>query len=173
MSKSEIVRCDDCSHIMRVGDYPFCPHESICQRDAQATVPTVYFKAADGTLRFPGRADAKTPKGYERIEVRTPRERDHLYREMDSADRRRYEAHQERLASTYGAIENRDRSELRAEMERMSDKGRAVAQAAMDYYDKRDGYKPYSGGNYVESWEYDSSNREGHNDTDTGWRKRK
>ncbi len=82
----EATVCEHCEKILKVGDYPFCPHESIYERNASVAPPTVVFRNAKGEYRFPGRDTDKPPRGFQRVELSTQRSRDRFEKEMNTRE---------------------------------------------------------------------------------------
>lgn len=93
-------KCEKCGKVVDFGDWPFCPHPSTNPERAIAATPTVIYKNKDGKLYYPVGPMARPPKGYEKIELRTVRERDKLEREVNAQEsaKLREHWHQERAA---------------------------------------------------------------------------
>src|SRR4030095_5220433 len=83
---SRISKCDQCGKLLFKGSWPFCPHGDVFNRDAQIAAPTVVFRNKSGKYKFPGRSNAPTPKGYERVELNTQRAKDKFEREFGARE---------------------------------------------------------------------------------------
>jgi hypothetical protein len=141
-------------------------------RRTSAIEPVLIFRSASGKIRIPGSNTARTPAGYERMEIRdiqTLSKFDKGYREQlrrESSDLRA--AHDQAFAD----FQKQSRSELRQQMQSMNPFGRALAEYAMKKSDER--RRPNDGdfNAGMEVLNYDASNRSVHRDQATGWRPR-
>jgi hypothetical protein len=136
---------------------------------------TVYFENAAGELYFPGAADDPPPAGYERREVADFRDRDRLYRRMDSDARREFDQYASSEQARWEAAQSANRSDLYMAMQSMSPKERDLARAAIEQTNGEQRFfeRNYDPGSHLQHAEFDSSNREAHNDERTGWRDRR
>lgn len=142
------------------------------QERAQATAPTVIHRNAQGEIRFPGRADAPLPAGFEKVELRTLKERDRFEREQNSRENRKQAEYRENRERMYSQVERQNRSDLRSRMASMSNLGRDFARLAME----RSNNKPrprFDAGFFIESSHLNASNRGGECSERTGWKRRK
>lgn len=127
--------------------------------------PIIVFKGPDGQYRFPGdpnglQASTYRKNGFEQIELR------------GAADVRRFEAHMNkhefRRAARKAELQQRmreererhSRSDLRALMQSMSERGRAVARAAMRRNDNKPREHAKDAGFHSEVYSFDRSNRD-------------
>ena len=168
--------CKDCGHELEIGDYPFCPHESIYVQNAQGFSPVVVHKDANGKIRFPGSADAPCPPGFQRVELTTTAEVRRFEREVNAKEREK--AGQNHASQAFiSASERRDRREKFIELKKtFSKRGQQFADAMMKARDMHRSRleRPVGDPNFhVEAFSQNSSNREQYNDRATGWRGRK
>jgi hypothetical protein len=120
--------------------------------------PTVYYKSPDGKLFMPGDPNPHyIPKGATRHEIRTFRDRDRFYKEMNLHEKMEHERQSEYEDSTFGEMRRQERSDLFHEMSSMSNYGKAVARAAIEKSNRRD--CDYESGVHLTGWEYDRGNR--------------
>lgn len=118
------VSCSDCAgKAKRV----FLPRH----QNAQNFDPVVIFRGKNGKIRFPGRADSPTPKGFVREELRTSHAVHKFEREMNQRELSRYQNRQERTEKCYEPFHASMRSQLRAQMRHFSPYGRDFAETAM------------------------------------------
>jgi hypothetical protein len=137
---------------------------------------TVYFENAAGELYFPGAADDQPPAGYERREVVDFRDRDRLYRRMDSDARREFDQYASSEQARWEAAQSANRSDLYMAMQSMSPKERDLACAAIEQTNGEQRFfeRNYDAGSHIKSHEYDRSNLADYRDGDrTGWRDRR
>src|SRR5262245_28429608 len=102
MSRTSYVYCTPCGRVVyksgnpMTGDFMNCPHLfGGSSRNAQSFEPVVVHVDKDGNVRFPGRADAKVPKGYEKRELTTVREVRKFEGQMNERERRKWSQHLE------------------------------------------------------------------------------
>ena len=141
-------------------------------QNAQNFDPVVIFRGPKGKVRFPGRANAPTPKGYERVELRTSHEVYKFEREMNAKEISRYHAKQEREERCVEPFRAALRSQLRGHARNFSQYGKDFASLAMSENDNRPRQR-YDPGFHLEAFHYDSSNRDPWTDRDIGARGRK
>jgi hypothetical protein len=134
--------------------------------------PIVVFRAKNGQVRIPGSNTAKTPRGYERVELTTlpaieKFERDYSRSLRNDSERR----HSEHDAAFQQYMKER-RSELRQAMQRMNPFERDLAELAMRKTDSRARPKGDDFQAGFQVLHYDRSNREDHRDSASNWRAR-
>jgi hypothetical protein len=137
----------------------------------QFSDPVVIHVAADGSVRFPGRSDARVPKGFERRELRTIRDIERFEHDTNvrlSAEADQHNSNEQRF---FGELRAQQRSDLRQRMQNMSSQGRDFARFAMKKNDERRG-KRTECGFHLEILHFDQSNREAHSDDRTDWKRR-
>lgn len=167
--------CPHCNQPLTVADWPFCPHGSTRSEAAQRWKPIVVFKSADGRYRFPGRADAKVPKGYEKVELTNRRQVERFEREINQRERAEYQSvQQEQLARE--APQRELMAEANAQLQRLSRTFTPAGKEAVAYLlekqrAEQSAPRPsFDPGFHVEIMHNNQSNRDGHNDDRTGWR---
>lgn len=169
----EKVFCSTCNHEMEIGDYPFCPHESIYPQDAQGFSPVVIHKDAKGNIRFPGNSNAPVPDGFQRVELTNVREVRKLEREVNSFELGRAEnnRHKQRAVAEGERMERR--AKFKELVQTFSPRGRQFAEAMMTARDRHKTRldRPITDmGFRVDAFSNDSSNREHYRDEATGWK---
>lgn len=165
--------CNNCGAKLRIGDYPFCPHGNIWARDAQVAAPTVVFRSKSGKYKFPGRADAKTPKGYQRIELNTQRAKDKFEREFGALESAKMRENWAQEQANWEATVAQNMEGLR-KLKDMSPQGRLLYDQCMaDMARRRERQAPQEAGFYIESNHFYTQSREAWCDQDTGWKDRK
>ena len=171
--ESDPERCSKCGEKLVKGDWPYCPHGNARGRDAQVATPTVVFKNKNGKYKFPGRSNAPTPKGYQRIELNTQRARDKFEREFGAAEtaKLRENWHQEQIGWEQTLKHNKAGLEY---LRDMSPQGRQLYDQCMaDIAKRREKPSPGEAGFHIESNHFYTQGREAWCDKDTGWKDRK
>lgn len=133
--------------------------------------PVVVHFAADGTYRFPGAANARVPKGFQKRELRTIREIESFERDVNCKLHAEARQHQENEERYYSDVRSQLRSELRMRMQSMSRQGRDFARVVMALNDQRRS-KPTDPGFHTQILHFDQTNREHHRDEPTGWKRK-
>jgi hypothetical protein len=134
-------------------------------------VPIVVHVSATGRFRFPGAADAKAPRGFERVELKTISEVEKFERRVNHQLREEARDHQENEEKFFGKVKAELRGELRHAMKNMSPLGRDFARFVMALNDRKK-RKPTEAGFYCDILHNDQSNREAHVDERTGWKRK-
>jgi hypothetical protein len=155
MSKIDV--CENCSKPVLIGDWPFCPHGPARQRDAAGFDPVVIHVDKEGNVRFPGRANARVPKGYEKRELTSVREIRQFENKMNDRERSKASYLREAEERFYEAEDRQNRSDLLTAMQSMSPLGRAIAQRAIDATNSRS-RSTADPGFHIEAFSFDSSN---------------
>ena len=127
--------------------------------------PVVVFKAPDGSFRFPGDPNSLSvsryeKQGFERIELRGAAD---VRRFETVMNKREYSRAARRVEAMQAHREQREaatRSELRRLMGSMSERGRAVARAAMARNDNKPRERARDVGFHVDVYSNSRSNRE-------------
>lgn len=186
------TKCSDCGKWLSLGDWAFCPHESTRPERAQRFKPIVVFKKADGTYSFPANADAKTPEGYQRMEISTRRQAERLTKEVNRQLREEKASIGPTPLDSDGSGVQRLRDLARGGRATIPDHDahgnlvlrelngaemrpefrEYVAQLA-DRMSQPKYASTYDPGFHIDILEHDSSNRLGHDDPSTGWRTRR
>jgi hypothetical protein len=169
------MECRACGHTLNIGDFPFCPHESVYAQPAQHFDPVVIHKDAEGNVRFPGRADAAVPAGFEKVELRTVREVRQFEHMMNVRGRAESEQAAYNRTQTFDRESRVRRAELLQRMPGLQPFSRDLAKVAMQQREMRQGSKnkPFDVGFHVEAFSQNSSNRGAHCDESSGWQRRK
>lgn len=141
------------------------------ERAAQNFQPVVVHVNAEGKYRFPGAADAKVPKGYNKVELKTLRDIEQMERKVNQRLRSEADRHNQNEEIAFGQIRSKLRSELVQKMATMSPLGRAYAQFCIARNNARR-RKSSEVGFHVEILNYDQANREAHVDDRTGWKRK-
>jgi|SRR2546426_12404272 len=127
--------CPNCNQEISTGDWPWClpsgGHEPTRPSNAARFEPVLIFRDSDGQFRFPGSSKEPTPKGSERIELRTTAQVRRFEREMSARQKRQAESKMERRDAFFSELQRRNRSELRQQMQHMSARGREFAEMAI------------------------------------------
>lgn len=126
--------------------------------------PVVVYKAPDG-FRFPGDPNSLSTArydkmGYERIELRNAADVRRFETVMNKRELSRAARRVEAMQAHREARESASRSELRNAMASMSERGRAVARAAMRLNDNKPRERAQSVGFHVDVYSNSRSNRE-------------
>lgn len=180
-----MTTCSQCGHELQIGDYPFCPHESIYASPAQRITPVlVYQNPKTGAFWFPGSnndpSDHPTPEsGFtRRQELTSIRDIERVERSMG---RRLESERRELLAHQHAALDTKTR-ELREENDaKLRARGitnSRVTELTRRFIDRnreiRRQRELSRGVNFhSQVLAYDQSNRQGHADERTGWKERK
>lgn len=130
-----------------------------------APPPIIVFKAPDGSYRFPGDGNGLSAKqyakqGYECIEIRGAQEMRRFEKTMNKVEHskamRQFEQRQEQRSER----EKKMRSDLRQQMQTMSELGRNVARAAMESSDRKPTKRPGDANFASEVYSFDRTNRD-------------
>lgn len=175
-----MTTCKTCGTPYNIGDWPICggdpsqhavPSGSFRPGDAQTFSPVVVFKDRNGQLSYPGSNKDQTPNGYERVEINTTRGVRQLQKRMDTELKIEHEMVDMVEENAINKFRKTRRERLREKMKKMTPQGRQFAELAMKKTDEKP-KKSFRPASYIESFEYDKSNREAHNDAVTGWKDR-
>jgi hypothetical protein len=181
-----MTTCAQCGKELAIGDYPFCPHETIFSQRAQRFDPIIVHRAPDGSYSFPGTSDATVPAGYERVEIRDMRAADRVVGEINRLEDARireehYRSTHQREAALARSREVMDRIKAGGAwrtrdgrvMHGLSSEGREFAERAREYVASKQRSGPSSANFHIDVLSHDSSNREPHRDARTEWRARR
>ena len=140
----------------------------------QLSDPIVVHRLADGSYSFPGRSDVPTPKGAERIEMRTMGEYQREFRRINQDFASKASRHDEELHRRHEAILSHARSDLRQMMAQSDDPlVKDLCRHALESYNS-DRPDRSGGAIWSEAMERDASNREAwHQPGETSIRGRK
>ena len=164
------------SEVVRMAaDWPKTPPCPTCQGPTEQTMlprptrwsvePIIVFKAPDGEFRYPGDANGRVAKsyermGYERVELRGSQEvrrfEKHINKREFSKAMRKAE-HEQRARE---ARESANRSELRQQMRHFSEAGKDLARAAMANNDRKPREYAKSAEFHSDVYSFNRSNRD-------------
>jgi hypothetical protein len=134
-----------------------------------AIKPIVIHVGKDGNFRFPGHENARVPKGFNRVELKTLSEIAAFERQMNQKLSSEAARHIENEEKHFQRVRDRERSDLRQKMQSFSERGKAFAQFCIDENNRRR-RKKSDVGFQVDILNNNSSNREPHRDQETGWK---
>jgi hypothetical protein len=183
-------RCVRCGHELRIGDFPWCPHESIYANSAQHFDPIVVHVSGDGQYRFPAATDAPVPSGYRKVEIRTIQEADRISREVNAHEDQTLRAVQSQSDTSRMATRSRNREFIDKLLaggawkdsegntrHGLSAQARERVEAAREYLAQKDqqrkNQRPRSTNFHIEVFSHDSSNREAYRDARTNWQSKR
>ncbi len=124
---------------------------------------------ADGAVRFPGHENARVPKGFNRVELKTLGEIAAFERQVNQKLSSEASKHIENEERHFEGVRSRLRSDLRQRMHTMSPFGRAFAQLAIEMNNARK-RKKSDVGFQVDILNNNSSTREAYIDKETNWK---
>jgi hypothetical protein len=124
---------------------------------------------ADGAVRFPGHENARVPKGFNRVELKTLSEIAAFERQINQKLSSEASRHIENEERHFESVRARLRGELRQQMQSMSPFGRAFAQLAIAMNNSRK-RKKSDVGFQVDILNNDNSSREAYRDKETNWK---
>lgn len=172
-----LTRCTICGQTLRIGDFPFCPHESARSSHAQGFDPIVVHVSADGSYRFPASTSAPVPEGYRALEIRTIQEADRITREVNTQEDVKLREVQAQSDHNRSETRKRNRAFMDSRRDSLSPFTRQFMDRAREYQaikdQERANSRPRSTNFHMDVFAHDSSNREQHSDERTGWRRRK
>lgn len=165
--------------VSRHQDHPPCPQNKCARETVQTYTPDrpknwsiraiVVHVGADGQYRLPGHANAKVPKGFNKIELTTLSEITKFERKMNQQLSGEAERHLDNQERHFSAMQSKQRGELRMKMQSMSQFGKDFAQLCMDQNNKRQ-RKPADVGFQVDILNNNNSSRDIFRDKETGWK---
>jgi putative FmdB family regulatory protein len=134
-------------------------------------IPIVVHRDEKGNFRFPGASDARVPKHFEKVELKTIKEVEKFEREVNQRLHSEARQHQENEERFYGQVKKSLRSELVNAMQSFSNRGKDFARLVMALNDARR-RKKTEVGFHCDILHNDASNREAYNDERTGWKRK-
>jgi len=163
------------SEVVRMAaDWPTTPPCPTCQAPTEQTMlpratqwtvePVIVYKAPDG-YRFPGDANGRVAKdyekmGYERVELRGSQEVRRFEKHMNQREFSKAMRKAENEQRARETRESANRSELRHQMKHFSEAGKDLARAAMANNDRRPREYAKSAEFHSDIYSFDRSNRE-------------
>lgn len=130
---------------------------STYERLAQPFKPVVVFRKRDGSISVPGDSSKPTPRGCERLELKTLKQVRDFERHMDRREQARFEERRVREQQQFEHVQGLGRSLLRQKMQRMSPQGRDFAQFVINHQNQMSEC-PYDAGCHVDVFSYEPSN---------------
>lgn len=130
----EPIACRECSQPAMI---TLLSISGVGQQNAQHFDPVVVFRDPDGEYRFPGQSSDPTPRGCERVELRTIAEVRSFEKRMNDSERRKYQSHKEVESHYWNEKRSASRADLREQMRHMSPFGRDFAELAMRKGDRK------------------------------------
>lgn len=169
------MTCKDCGHELQIGDYPYCPHESIYPSAAQSFSPVVVHRSADGSIRFPAHADAPVPKGFQKVEMTNLAQIRKFETEVNTRENALLREGRYKEKADIESGRKIMREQFKERVRGFSPRGRAFAERAMEWSDKRGSKRDVirDANFHVEAFSFDSSNRDAYQDAGTNWQRRK
>jgi hypothetical protein len=186
-----VTVCNQCGQEFEIGDWPYCPHGSIYERNARKWDDIVVWQSTTDPDKysFPGQANERVPEGYVKLHITNLREADQFVSKMNDLEGRKM----------------REQIELRRALDDAGIKDRRAEEDARGWVMKADGTKFYIRGNTraenlqrrVREWadqlrerrraqrgrpdphfhinvlSFDSGHRNSYSGQETGWRERK
>lgn len=133
--------------------------------------PIVVHRDEKGNFRFPGAPDAKVPKHFEKVELKTIKEVEKFEREVNQRLRGEAQRHQENEEQYYAGVKKHLRGELQNAMRSFTPRGRDFARFVMALNDAKK-KKSTEVGFHTEILHNDQGNREAYRDERTGWKRK-
>ncbi len=169
--------CTTCSKELHIGDYPWCPHDSIYPTHAQAFDPIVVHQNADGSYSFPASTAAPLRPGQRRVEIRTIQEADRVTREVNAREDATLAAVNHQSSTNRSETRKMNRAFMDGIRHRLSPQARQYLDRAREYVALKDrersNLSPRSTNFHMDVFANDSSNRDSHADERTGWKNKK
>ena len=171
--------CPQCGQELHIGDWAWCPHESVYPANAQRWDPIVIWasNADSEKYSFPGRANEPVPEGYHRVEITDLRQADRFVSKMNAIERRRLE---EERDMRYALDDAGIRERRRAEDARGPANPRAAAlrRRVREWTDRirerrREAHPRIDPQFHIDVLSFDSGHRNSYSGPETGWRERK
>ncbi len=167
--------CTTCGVYLDFGDYPFCPHGSIFNLNAQRFSAIVIHKDADGNVRLPAHSDAPVPEGFQKFTLTDFHQVRKFERDMNLVERVRMQEHKmNKVRNLEGQIKT-NREVMDRLSQRFTPRGRRFYEAMRAAGDRRlQMFKDRNVGEpnfHVDSLSMNSSNREEYRDQRNDWGK--
>lgn len=157
-----------------IHDWPQTPPCPECQAPTEQTLlpkavrwtvdPVVVYQTPEGDCRFPGDPNGRSAKyyeklGYQRLELRDAQDVRRFEKHMNQREYSQAMRRSEAMARMSEEQEKARRSELRNAMQGFSERGKALARAAMRQVDQKPREYAKSTGFHSEVYSFDRSNR--------------
>jgi len=186
-----MTTCPECGKELHIGDWAWCPHEPLDERNAQRWDPIVVWASNSDAEKFsfPGQANEPCPEGYHKIEISNLRQADQFVSRMNDIERRKMEeARDMRHALDDAGVKDRRAEEdargwaMRADGTKFYIRGnsraenlqRRVREWADRQRERRRSQHPHLDPQFhINVLSFDSGNRNSYSGPETGWREKK
>ena len=172
-----MTTCPQCGQELEIGAWPWCPHGSIYERNAQRWDAIVVWQSNSDAEKysFPGQASEPCPEGYHRVELTNLREADQFVSRFNGIERRKLEGEREmrHALDDAGVRERRAAEDARGVGSAQAAALRRAARVWADRLrERRRAFRvdPHFNINVLS---YDSGHRNSYSGPETGWRERK
>ena len=171
--------CPECGHEIEIGQYPYCPHEWLSERNARRWEPIVVWasNSEPDKFSFPGQANEPVPQGYHKIEITNMRQADQFVSRMNAVEQAKMEETRDR---NYQVLDEQTRQRRADAMARIrgNPKAEALFRAAREWADRRREEKRARHRNldphfHIQVLSFDSGHRNSYSGAETGWREKK
>jgi hypothetical protein len=180
-----------CGHAIQFGEFPFCPHSPVRERNSLSFSPIVVWasNADPEKFSFPGQANEPCPADYHRVEITNLRDADRFVSRMNALERRKMEAERDmRHALDDAGVTDRRGEEdargwvMRADGTKFYVRGNTRAEnlqrRAREWADRlreqrRSRHPRIDPRFHIDVLSFDSGNRNSYSGAETGWRERK
>ncbi len=170
--------CGECNKVLEIGDYPFCPHEPIFNREAKAFSEIVVWQSLTDPDNYgpPGRNDEPCPPGYRPVTLRTLREADKFIAHYNSIEKDKKQMQIEAEKQYWDARTKQRRDDIRAKMgSNPSAKMQGIAKMIQKWADakREQRYSRLNRGEVNARFQVfanDAGNRPGYSGPETGYR---
>ena len=171
--------CSVCGHAIEFGEFPFCPHTPVRERNALTFSSIVVWQSNTDSEKysFPGQANEPVPAGYHKVEISNLRQADQFVSRMNGIERRRMEELRDmRYALDDAGIRERRREEDARGLG--SSSAEALRRRVREWTDKmrerrREAHPRIDPQFHISVLSFDSGNRNSYSGPETGWRERK
>ncbi|HEY6373868.1 MAG TPA: hypothetical protein VIX37_25070 [Candidatus Sulfotelmatobacter sp.] len=171
--------CLECGVTFGIGDWPFCPHQSVLPERAKHFDSIVVWQSNSDSEKysFPGQANEPVPEGYHKCELNDLRSADKFIARMNAIERRKLEAERDqRYALDDAGIRERRRNEDASGA--VNARAEALRRRVREWTDKvrerrREAHPRIDPNFHINVLSFDSGNRNSYSGPETGWRERK
>lgn len=149
----------------------YLPSFYYTSRAAQRFTPVVVHKDSEGNIRYPGRADAPVPKGFQKVELTDLSQVRRFEAEVNKKDREQAEKFRDVRNKYLDGQLKENRRVMAGLVEKFTPRGRKIYDQMKQVSEEkqRRGAKDVNPGFYVEAFTQDSSNRQGYRDKANDW----
>jgi len=174
-----VTLCRECGQELHIGDYPFCPHGSIYEQNAQRFDAIVVWQhnSEPDKYSFPGHANESCPADYHRVEITNLREADRFVTRMNAIERAKMVTTRDLNYQALDEQTKRRREDIAARI-RGNAKMEALFRQAREWTDrskerKRSRHRSLDPHFHIQVLSYDSGNRNSYAGPETSWREQK